>query len=746
MQAVKVILVVGALLGGLPVYVFGQARPYIGFVYPAGGQQGTTFQVRLGGQGLGDVYAVTVSGTGVSARLVEYWRPLGPIDVGLLGQQLRELRRPRTNLVASAAMSAVPMTAAAMTTSAMAPMTSGMIGVAGAAEEVLGLDETTRRLATRLERRIAGYCNLPACASLAGLVFVEVTIAPDAPPGEREIRVVTRRGGPSNPLPFHVGQLPEYCRKPMKTSDKQILGKEHLAKRTRPEEEVENQVVIPCTVNGQVASGEVNRYRFHARKGQRLVITTLARQLIPYIADAVPGWFQPVVTLLDADGREVAYNDDYRFKPDPVMVVEIPRDGEYVLQVTDALYRGREDFVYRITIGEVPFLSSIFPLGGRAGEPHSVRMNGYHLEGATLHVPPTEAPPGIHWVFADRRGFVSNRLPFAIDTLPEVFEKEPNNGGNGARAAQRVVLPVIVNGRIDGDDDWDVFEFEGRAGETVVAEVLARRLESPMDSVIKLTDARGQVIAFNDDSEDLGSGHNTHHADSYFMVRLPADGIYRLHIGDTSGRGGPEYGYRVRISPPRPDFELRVMTSSLGVRQKSYGSFAVIALRKDGFNGPIRLTLKNPPPGFVPSPVTMAATQNVARVGFTANVATTNGPVNLTIIGTAKIGDQEVVREAVPAEDRMQAFLWRHLLPAQELKVLVYDPNEPIPQGREPPPLPPVLVARAKAVTGEAIAAGRTITKGQVAGRIAQLNALYKEGLFTDEFYWERVAECGDPP
>ena len=34
-----------------------------------------------------------------------------------------------------------------------------------------------------------------------------------------------------------------------------------------------------------------------------------------------------------------------------------------------AIYRGREDFVYRITIGELPFVTSIFPLGGRAGEP-----------------------------------------------------------------------------------------------------------------------------------------------------------------------------------------------------------------------------------------------------------------------------------------------------------------------------------------------------------------------------------------
>ena len=32
-------------------------------------------------------------------------------------------------------------------------------------------------------------------------------------------------------------------------------------------------VTPPCTLNGQIASGEVNRYRFTARKGQRLVIS-----------------------------------------------------------------------------------------------------------------------------------------------------------------------------------------------------------------------------------------------------------------------------------------------------------------------------------------------------------------------------------------------------------------------------------------------------------------------------------------
>ena len=44
-----------------------------------------------------------------------------------------------------------------------------------------------------------------------------------------------------------------------------------------------------------------------------------------------------------------------------------PSDGEYALVIYDAIYRGREDFVYRITLGEAPFVTSLFPLGGRAG-------------------------------------------------------------------------------------------------------------------------------------------------------------------------------------------------------------------------------------------------------------------------------------------------------------------------------------------------------------------------------------------
>lgn len=678
-------------------------RPYIGYAYPAGGQQGKTFPVKLGGQGLADVERAIVSGSGVTARIVQYNQKLGPQEITLLREQLTELKKRPQQVVAAApaktpapgakaiqvsnqktVAQATPGADAAMMSSDMAPMMGSemnmmMMGGGGSpasAQFAIPVDGSTANLIARIEKRIAEYVQQPASASIANIVIIEVKIAPGADPGERELRLVTPRGV-SNPLVFHVGQVPETCRKPMVTSAYQVLGKEALALRKRPDDEVEMRVTVPCAVNGQIASGEVNKYRFQARKGQRLVISSYARQLIPYIADAVPGWFQPVLALHDAEGNEVAYRDDYRFKPDPVMLCEAPKDGEYVLSVFDAIYRGREDFVYRITIGEMPFLTSIFPLGGPAGAPPTIAMKGWNLDRAMVMPPAKGAAPGIHQVAAVKGGLQSNRVPFAVDTLPECLDKEDNNT---VAKAQKVQLPIIVNGRIDREDDRDVFQFAGKAGDMVVAEVMARRLDSPLDSQIRLTDAAGKIVAFSDDVEDLGAGVNTHHADSYIMTKLPADGTYHLHLADTARNGGEEYSYRLRISAPRPDFALRVVPSSIAFRSKSGEGVSVYAIRQDGFTNTIRLALKDPPAGFSAAPVSMVGTQLVTRVSIKTDLKATNEPVTLLIEGRASAGTGEIARAAVPAEDRMQAFLWKHLVPAKDLKALVYDPSH------QPPP------------------------------------------------------------
>lgn len=627
-----------------------QQRPYIGFAYPAGGKQGTTFQVTAGGQYLEGINKIHISGEGVETKLIEYNRHLSPQDIMLLREQLDELKKSKSK------------------------------------------DSETQILIAKLEKRIREYVLRPASVSISNMVIAEIKIADNAKPGDREIRLETPTGL-SNPMVFNVGQLKEYSIPPLPTSPMQVLGKEEDSLRRRrksiaTEEQspgmISNnssqkgindsavQIEVPSIVNGQIFSGEMHQYKFQAKKDQQIVISARGRELVPYIADAVPGWFQPVLALHDSNGKEVGYNDDFRFKPDPVLRCKIPKDGEYVFTIYDGIYRGREDFVYRVTVGELPFVTTVFPLGGRVNNPVSIDVKGYNLPSTRLNPNTKDAEPGIYPIAIKKEGFLSNKVLFSLDTLPELLEREPNNL---QKNAQWITLPVIINGRIDFPGDKDVFQFEGKAGDQIVTEVLARRLDSPLDSTIKITDENEKQIAYNDDREDIGSGLNTHHADSYIRLTLPSDGKYYVFLQDAQSSGGEEYTYRLRVSGIRPDFALRVVPSSVSLRSGSSAPLTVYAIRQDGFDGDIEIGVKEK--GFSCRGF-LSGTQEVAQISLSTDLDKSE-PIPITLEGKAKIWGKEVTHDAIPAEDRMQAFLWRHLVPSQELQVLVYDPSS-VPQ------------------------------------------------------------------
>jgi hypothetical protein len=214
-----------------------------------------------------------------------------------------------------------------------------------------------------------------------------------------------------------------------------------------------------------------------------------------------------------------------------------------------------------------------------------------------------------------------------------------------------------------------VFSFEGRKGQKVSAEVLARRLNSPVDSILKLTDAKGNEIAVNDDYKDPAAGLTTHHADSRLMATLPATGRYYVHMGDTQGDGGVTHGYRLRISWPRPDFKLRLVPSSISLHSGETVKLSVVAIRRDGFDGDIDLALEKTVPGFILSGSRIPAGSDRIPVTLTAPRDFPSDPMPLRMFGLATIGDRKVKRPAVPAEDMMQAFLWRHLVPAEQLMI-----------------------------------------------------------------------------
>jgi hypothetical protein len=248
------------------------------------------------------------------------------------------------------------------------------------------------------------------------------------------------------------------------------------------------------------------------------------------------------------------------------------------------------------------------------------------------------------------------------------MEREPNDT---PKDAQPVTLPVIVNGRILEVGDWDVYRFTGKAGAVVVAEVTARRLDSPLDAGLELTDAAGRRIAFNDDREDKAAGLLTHHADAFVMATLPADGTYVVRLGDVQRHGGRAYAYRLRISAARPDFELRVAPSSINASGGANVPITITAIRKDGFAGDIALALKSPPDGFGLSGGLIPAGQDQIRVTVTAPPAATREPVSLRVEGRASIQGQAVSRAATPVDDRMQAFAYHHLVVADDLRVSV---------------------------------------------------------------------------
>ncbi|MEI7728796.1 MAG: hypothetical protein WCO56_04460 [Verrucomicrobiota bacterium] len=631
------------MLGQGMVLLAQPITPRIGYVFPAGGRQGTTFQVKVGGQYLEGVTNAFICGGGVQVKVVDFNKPLSVGQFTKLRDEIKELQDKKSEATKSSKR-------------------SGKTTATWTAADEKQIEEIRAKMFKNPPKR-------PGNPAIDEVATVQVTIAPDAEPGEREVRLGTPFGL-SNPLIFFVSQLTEYAEKNAKPTEEKGNFKSFKKKTTDQTRYIgsDTQITLPATVNGQIMPGAVDHYRFYARKGTRLVVVARARQLIPYLPDAVPGWFQATLALFDSKGKELAYDDDFQCNPDPVLYFEIPRDGEYMVEVKDAIYRGREDFVYRITLGELPFVTGIFPLGGPVGSKTSVELKGWNLPVTNIVQDASNLEPGIHSLALRKEDRVINRVPFMVDNLPECLEREPNT----SESPQRITLPVIVNGRIGAPGDWDVFCFDGKAGSEIVAEVFARRLNSPLDSMLKLTDAAGKQLAFNDDHEDKGSGLNTHHADSFLRATLPANGTYYLYLGDAQRKGGPEFAYRLRVSAPQPDFALRVVPSSVSVRGGTSVPITVYALRKDGFSNEIALVLKDAPAGFTLTGAKVPAGQDQVRLTLTAPAITQDYPVSLHLVGTATLQGRTVTRLGVPADDMMQAFAYRHLVPAQEFKVDVF--------------------------------------------------------------------------
>jgi hypothetical protein len=77
-----------------------QIGPHIAYVYPAGGRQGTTFEVNVGGQFLTSTTQVYITGNGVQAQVLDSTRPMN-IKLKTLLDRVHALQTKRMRVSAN---------------------------------------------------------------------------------------------------------------------------------------------------------------------------------------------------------------------------------------------------------------------------------------------------------------------------------------------------------------------------------------------------------------------------------------------------------------------------------------------------------------------------------------------------------------------------------------------------------------------------------------------------------------------
>ena len=158
---------------------------------------------------------------------------------------------------------------------------------------------------------------------------------------------------------------------------------------------------------------------------------------------------------------------------------------------------------------------------------------------------PADLPVGQYDVRIASLFGLSNPRTFVVGDRPEVAEAEPNNE---VAKAQAVAANSVVNGRSDGGTDLDHFKVTLKAGERILFDCRARRMDSRMAPVMDLLDGTGRKLV---------TARRNARQDAILDYTATADGDYILRLYDSVYGGGADHFYRLTVTTgPVIDFVL----------------------------------------------------------------------------------------------------------------------------------------------------------------------------------------------
>jgi len=311
---------------------------------------------------------------------------------------------------------------------------------------------------------------LPDQQERADELLVEITPAAELTRGAYQLSVVTP-GGASGPLAIEIDDLPQLSE----------AEPNNQATETKP-------IALPAGIWGVLAArGDVDHVSFAAKAGQTIVCELSAKKFGSAL--------NAMLSLLDPAGQVVAANNDFDGQDDPLVAYTIPADGRYTVRIHDLARSGSEKHFYRLSVGELPYVTGCYPIGVPANQENEVQLAGYNLP-TDARVKMPAAPPGDQAVPIDLDRFrLASPLTIMASAGAELLEAEPNDSSEHATT---IVAPGNVNGRLWAKDaaaaDVDLFRFESKAGQTWIIETLAGRRGSPVDTKLEVLDSQGRPV------------------------------------------------------------------------------------------------------------------------------------------------------------------------------------------------------------------------------------------------------------
>ncbi len=244
-----------------------------------------------------------------------------------------------------------------------------------------------------------------------------------------------------------------------------------------------------------------------------------------------------------------------------------------------------------------------------------IKDNGKQADRVVYRVKATDpAVLGVQAIRVVSPAGVSSLKLLLVDDIPSAAQQA---GNNSPEKAQALTLPVGVDGRVD-NLSLNYYRFSAQAGQKISLEVLARRMGSALDPMIRLFKADGAELAYNDDAPGLLGDARLSHT-------FAEAGEYVVEVRDIRFQGGANHFYRLRIG----GFPCINVPYPLGVQR---GKTATLAFAGPDVEGVEPVTID------VPSdPQIKWLTVGAKRAGGTASG-----------FATLRVGDAEEVLETEP--------------------------------------------------------------------------------------------------